>query len=158
MVFDIFHLKLYSYPGIEHSAFYRTPDQGWFEIPAPWMGGIINRSLLLETSQILASNIDAPMAEPSGNLGAHLLETVESRRPRRRSICQKIRIRIPSTTIQLHRGVKLPQRQRGLVGSGEKCLVLAGQRLLLQLFLYAVSTFHIVQTISCCDLRPFSKG
>ena len=81
--FNIQHspLKVYPHSCVEHPALYRSPNQGWLEIASPWVAGTIDRSFLLETSQVLASHIDTPMAEPSRNLRTHLPEAMETRRP-----------------------------------------------------------------------------
>lgn len=84
----------------------RAPYHCGVEGTAPWVGSIDDRLFLTETRKILATDIDGEMAEPARNLCRHLLVATEPTLPKTINGC-----RHTSATIQLERGVKLPDAE-----------------------------------------------
>ena len=87
------------------------------------------------------------MAEPAGNLGRHLFVSLEAIFP------QAINRRgHTSATIQLQRGIKLPEAKGCLVAGRDETLVATGERFLHQFA--AVGTLHVVPSPGCGQFQP----
>ena len=87
------------------------------------------------------------MAEPAGNLCRHLFVSLEAIVPK--AINGRGHT---SATIQLQRGIKLPETEGCLVAGRDETLVATGQRFLHQFT--AVGTLHVVPSPSCRQLQP----
>ena len=83
--------------------------------------------ILPSCRDVLATSIDAPMAEEAGHLRTHLLVALVSSVPCLFPIGSSVRVWHPSATIKLQSGVKLPLAQAGFVLGGNQPLVFVGE-------------------------------
>ena len=106
-----------------------SPDHRSVEVHAP---GVVNSDdgvLLFATCDILATGIDAPMAEETGDLCIQLFEALVTAIPRRDAVGGNIWIWHTPATIELQRRIKLPLAQTRLILGGNETLILVGEGL-----------------------------
>ena len=80
---------------------HRAPYHGGIKVLAPWIAGGDDRILLSATCDVLATGIDAPMAEESGYLCIQLLVAFIVALPCRLSVGGSVSVGHTSATIQL---------------------------------------------------------
>ena len=106
-----------------------SPDHCGVEVHAPGIISSDDGVLLFATCDILATSIDAPMAEETSDLGIQLFEAFVAAVPRWDAVGGCIWIGHTSATVQLQRRIKLPLTQARLILGGDESLILVGDRL-----------------------------
>ncbi len=91
------------------------------------------------------------MAEPARNLCRHLLVATEPTLPKTINGC-----RHTSATIQLERGVKLPDAEGCLIAGGDETFVATGQRLLHQFA--TIGALHVIPAPGSSEFQTFHYG
>ena len=128
-----------------------SPHHRGVEGAAPRVGSIDDGLFLAEACEVLATDIDGEMTEPAGDLCRHLLVTMEVLVPKPID-----RGRHASATVQLQRGIKLPDVEGRLVTGCDEALIATGQR-----FLHEFATIgglHVVPTPCGCQVQAFDDG
>ena len=106
-----------------------SPHHRSVKVHAPGVVSCNDGVLLLATCDVLATGIDAPMAEETGDLSVQLLKALIAAVPRRGAVASNIWIWHTPATVQLQRRIKLPFAQARLILGSDKTFILVGQGL-----------------------------